>query len=189
MNAYNYLQQITAPLQSRWGGLSAREQRSVLLLGVLLGCVVFWRIAIAPAWNTLHSAQERRDEVMQQIQRMQTLQRQAQALQGRQVLSREQALRSLQSLSASAGAGVQLTLQGEHVSVQIKAVRAQALATWLSQARSQAQALPLEVHLTRVAPAASNTNNPAVGAPNAAAVQAAPLWDGSLLLKLPGAAP
>ena len=79
-------------------------------------------------------------------------------------------------------------------------MRAQTLAAWLSQARTQAQALPVEVHLTRAAsntanatPAATasaTTSGPVAGAPNApGAANPAPAWDGSLLLKLPTAAP
>jgi general secretion pathway protein M len=65
---------------------------------------------------------------------------------------------------------VQMQPQGERVTVQLKAVPATALAQWLSQAREQAQALPLEAHLTRSA----NANN-------ASAI----MWDGSMVLRLP----
>lgn len=191
---------LTSQLLSRWGALSAREQRGLLLLGVMLGLVVFWSVAIAPAWHTLRQAPARRAEVTQQTSQMQALQRQAQALQGRQAVSRDQAIRTLQNLSTSAGAGMQLSLQGELVAVQLKGVRAQTLAAWLAQARTQAQALPVEVHLTRAvsntanaaptAPASANAGGPIAGALNApGAANPAPAWDGSLLLKLPTAAP
>jgi general secretion pathway protein M len=191
---------LSSQLLSRWSTLSAREQRGLLLLGLLLGLVVFWSVAIAPAWQTLRQAPARRAEVTQQTSQMQALQRQAQALQGRQVLSRDQAVRTLQSLSTSAGAGLQLSLQGEFVAVQLKGVRAQTLAAWLAQARTQSQALPVEVHLTRAlpntatatptAPASANAGGPMAGALNApGAANPAPAWDGSLLLKLPTAAP
>lgn len=178
-------------LLNRWRALSAREQRSVLVLSLLLGLVVFWRVAIAPAWNTLRHSEARRAEVLQQTSQMHELQRQAQTLQGRQTLSRDQAMRTLQSLSTSAGAGLQLSMQGELVAVQLKGVRAQTLATWLNQARSQAQALPVEVHLTRSAasnPALATLNTPALaGASGTNASSPAPAWDGSILLKLPAA--
>lgn len=182
MNAFaQRTQALKTSLSARWRLLSPREQQSLSLLGWLLSAAVFWSLAIAPAWNTLRHSQQRRDDVMQQSLRMQTLQGQAQALQTRQVLSREQALRTLQSLSATAGTGIQLTVQSEHVSVQLKAVSAQTLLTWMSQVRHQAQALPLEAHLTRTVPNLSAgvtgaTQNPAT------------TWDGNLLLKLPSAA-
>jgi general secretion pathway protein M len=61
--------------------------------------------------------------------------------------------------------------------VQLKAVPAPALANWLTQARSQAQALPVEAHLTR------NTTSTASTTPvsNANGV----VWDGNLVLSLP----
>ena len=174
MSEHTQTPPLKVRLLSRWSALSAREQRSALLLSLLLGLAVFWRVAITPAWDILRHSDTRRAEVMQQTSQMHALQRQAQALQGREALSRDQAIRTLQSLSTSAGTGLQLTLQGEFVAVQVKAVRAQTLAAWLSQARTQAQALPVEVHLTRTAP--NSAANPT------------PAWDGSLLLKLPVAA-
>jgi general secretion pathway protein M len=105
---------------------------------------------------------------------MLALQTQAQALQTRVPLSRDEALRQLQSLTPNAQ--IQLNVQGERVSVQLKAVPAATLAQWLSQARSQAQALPVEAHLTRSN--ASGTNpNPNPNAPVT--------WDGNLVLSLP----
>ncbi len=191
---------LQAQLLSRWHALSAREQHSMQLLGLLLGLAVFWSLAIAPAWNTLRHSEARRADLMQQTSQMLALQRQAQALQSRQALSREQAMRTLQSLSTSAGTGMQLSLQGDGVLVQLKAVRAHTLANWLSQARTQAQALPVEVHLSRTVPNAapvtlngvasaisSGTVGAALAAPGAS--NPAPTWDGSLLLKLPAAAP
>jgi general secretion pathway protein M len=113
---------------------------------------------------------------------MLALQTQAQALQARTPLSRDEALRTLQGLTPAPQ--IQLNVQGDRISVQLKAVPAPTLANWLTQARTQAQALPVEAHLTRSsAPASNNASAPAA---NAAVV-----WDGNLLLRLPnrGAAP
>ncbi len=147
----------------RWQALSPREQRGLSLLGALLAVLLFWLIAIAPALNTLRDSDHRRAQIGQQHAHMLALQAQAQALQTRTPISREEALRNLQGLTP--GAQIQLNVQGDRVMVQLKAVPAAALASWLTQARSQAQALPVEAHLTR-----SNT---------------AMTWDGSLVLSLP----
>ncbi len=147
----------------RWQALSPREQRGLSLLGALLAVLLFWLIAIAPALNTLRDSDHRRAQIGQQHAHMLALQAQAQALQTRTPISREEALRTLQGLTP--GAQMQLNVQGDRVMVQLKAVPAAALASWLTQARSQAQALPVEAHLTR-----SNT---------------AMTWDGSLVLSLP----
>jgi general secretion pathway protein M len=155
-----------ARVSSRWQALSPREQRGLSLLGVLLAVLLFWSVAIAPALNTLRDSDNRRAQIGQQQAHMLALQNQAQALQTLTPLSRDEALRSLQSLSA--GSQIQLNVQGERVSVQLKALPAPILANWLTQARTQAQALPVEAQLTR-----NLTSNTTV------------LWDGSLVLSLP----
>jgi general secretion pathway protein M len=162
---------------ARWQALSPSEQRWISALGALLAVLLFWSIAIAPALNTLHDSDNRRTQIDQQQAHMLALQNQAQALQARAPLSRDEALRNLQGLTP--GPQIQLNVQGERVSVQLKAVPATTLANWLAQARSQAQALPVEAHLTRGnGPVANNASAPAT--PNSAVV-----WDGNLVLSLP----
>jgi general secretion pathway protein M len=117
--------------------------------------------------QTLRDSVTRRAQISTQQGRMLALQAQAQALQQRTPMSRDEALRTLQSLSANPT--VQLTVQGDRVSVQLKAVSATSLATWLAQVRNQAQTLPVEAHVTRDADA---------GKPAAT-------WSGSLVLRLP----
>lgn len=170
---------LRARTQARWQALSPREQRGISVLGALLGMLLFWSIAIAPALNTLRDSDNRRAQIGQQQAHMLALQNQAQALQTRTPLSRDEALRNLQSLSA--GSQIQMNVQGDRVSVQLKAVPAPTLANWLAQARSQAQALPVEAHLTRSnATSASNSANTAANSTVA--------WDGSLVLNLPNRA-
>lgn len=166
-------------LRVRWQALSPREQRGVSVLGVLVGIVLFWSIAIAPALNTLRDSDNRRAQIGQQQAHMLALQAQAKALQTRTPLSRDEALRTLQGLTPNAQ--IQLNVQGDRVAVQLKAVSAPTLANWLAQVRSQAQALPVEAHLTR-----SNTTGTAP-----AATSPVVAWDGSLVLRLPtrGTAP
>ena len=158
------LTQLRTQALARWQALSPREQRGVSVLGALLAVLLFWSIAIAPALNTLRDSDNRRAHIGQQQAHMLALQSQAQALQARTPLSRDEALRTLQGLTP--GPQIQLNVQGERISVQLKAVPAPTLANWLTQARTQAQALPVEAHLTRSSAPASN-------------------WDGSLVLSLP----
>lgn len=151
--------------RARWQALSPRERRSLTLLLALLGALVFWFVAIAPALNTLRDSAQRRTQLAQQQSHMLALQAQAQALTTRSPLSRDAALRSLQGLTP--GPQIQLTPQGDRVTAQFKAVPAATLASWLAQARTQAQVLPVEVHLTR-----GNASDKVI-------------WDGSLVLSLP----
>ena len=167
------LAQLRTQAQARWQALSLREQRSVSVLGALLGVLLFGSIAIAPALSTLRDSDNRRTQIEQQHAHMLTLQQQAKALQTRTPLSHDEALRSLQSLTPAAH--IQLNVQGERVTAQLKSVPAATLADWLAQARDQAQALPIEAHLTR----GDTTASPEV------------TWDGNMVLTLPnrGATP
>jgi len=160
-------------LRARWQALSPREQRGVSVLGALVGVLLFWSIAIAPALNTLRDSDNRRAQIGQQQAHMLALQAQAKALQTRTPLSRDEALRTLQGLTPNAQ--IQLNVQGDRVAVQLKAVSAPTLANWLAQVRSQAQTLPVEAHLTR-----SNTTGTAP-----AATSPVVAWDGSMVLRLP----
>ena len=163
------LTSLRAQAASRWQALSPREQRGVSVLAALLAVLLFWSIAIAPALNTLRDSDNRRAQISQQQAHMLAMQAQAQALQTRTPLARDEALRNLQGLTP--GALMQLQVQGDRVTVQLKTVPATTLAIWLAQARSQAQALPVEAHLTR-GNATSTVSNTVV-------------WDGSLVLSLP----
>jgi len=166
------LTQLRAHALARWQTWPPREQRGVVILGALLAVLLFWSIAIAPALNTLRDSDHRRAHIGQQQAHMMALQNQAQALQARTPLSRDDALRTLQGLTPTPQ--IQLHVQGERISVQLKAVPAPTLANWLTQARRQAQALPVEAHLTRSSAAAANS---------------AVVWDGSMVLSLPNRGP
>jgi len=159
---------IRAALATRWAQLSPREQRALTWLGALLALLLCWRLAVAPALDTLRSSEAQRKQLTQQLAQMQALQAQTLVLQQRPVLSRDEALRTLQGLSQPLGKQLELTVQGERVSAQLKAIPAQALAQWLTQARTQAQVQPLEAHWVR---------------------QSGTQWDGTLVLRLPSAKP
>lgn len=159
-------------LRARWQDFTPREQRSVSLLASALGLLLVWFVAIAPALTTLQESSLRRDQVTQQHAHLLGMQAKALALQKQTPLTRDEALRRLQSITALPG--MQLNVQAERVSVQLKGVPAPTLAQWLAQARTQAQALPLEAHLTRSANGANNAN-----------LSAAVAWDGQLVMRLP----
>lgn len=170
--------QLREALQNRWQALSVREQRGLRWLGGVVLFALAWQVLVAPAQHKLREADAQRQRVAQQHAHMLALQAQAQALQQRTALSREAASKALQGLSAVAG--LQLNPQGERVVVSLKAVPATALSNWLAQARTQAQSLPGEVHLTRSTPAAN-----ALPATANATEPSATLWDGTLVLVLP----
>lgn len=169
---------MKAQLLARWQAFSPRDQRVLSALAGVIGLLVFISLAVTPALHTLRDSDHRRGQIAQQQAQMLALQAQAQALQTRTVLSRDEALRQLQSITPNKY--MQLQAQGTRVSVQLKAMPAADLALWLAQARQQAQTLPTEAHLTRIAPSTTATTT-----------TAAVVWDGNLVLSLPnrGAAP
>jgi len=174
--------------QSRWQGLSARERLLVSVFFGLFGIWLFVSIAISPAMRTLNSAQQQRAEVAQQVVQMRALQQRAQELQKTKPLSRDESLRSLQSITSPGNPALQMTVQGDRVMVQLKNLSASQLATWLAQARSNAQALPDEVHISRFA--TSSVSSSSVSAlsgvnANGNTANATAAWDGQIILRLP----
>ena len=175
--------------QSRWQGLNARERLLVSVFFGLFGIWLFVSIAISPAMRTLNSAQQQRAEVAQQVVQMRALQQRAQELQKTKPLSRDESLRSLQSITPTGNPALQMTMQGDRVMVQLKNLSASQLATWLAQARSNAQALPDEVHISRSATSSvsSSSSLSALSGVNANGntANATAAWDGQIILRLP----
>jgi general secretion pathway protein M len=179
-----YGQQLWATYgQARWQGLSARERLLVSVLIGLFGVWLFVSIAISPALRTLNASESQRSEVAQQVVQMGALQQRAQELQKTKPLSRDESLRNLQSITPSGNPALKMTIQGDRVLVQLKNLSASQLATWLAQARSNAQALPDEVHISRSTSTSVNALsgiNATSNSPNATTA-----WDGQIVLRLP----
>jgi general secretion pathway protein M len=168
---------------ARWQGLSVRERFLVRVFLGLFGVWLFVSIAIAPALRTLNSAEKQRAEVAQQAASLRALQQRAQELQKTLPLSREESLKYLQSFTPTGNPALQMTVQGDRVLVNLKNLSASQLAAWLAQARSIAQALPDEVHITRSA--SSGLNASASVNPSNTATTASTAWDGQMILRLP----
>ncbi len=150
-------------LQNRWRSVSPREQRWVLLAGGLTGLALLWWLALAPALAVLRAAPAQHLALDAQLQHMQRLQAQAKVLQAQPVLSADEARQALEAAAVPLASGVQMTTQGDRVTVTLKAVSASDLAQWLATVRQNAHTAPVEAHLVR---------NPAGS------------WDGTLVLNL-----
>ena len=175
--------------QSRWQGLNARERLLVSVLLGLFGVWLFVSIAISPALRTLNASESQRAEVAQKVVQMRALQQRAQELQKTKPLSRDESIRSLQSITPTGNPALQMTIQGDRVMVQLKNLSASQLATWLAQARNNAQALPDEVHISRSVTSSvnSSTSLSALSGVNANGntANATAAWDGQIILRLP----
>jgi general secretion pathway protein M len=156
---------MSAPLRARWAALAPREKFMVAGAAAVVGLALVWWIAFAPALSVLRQADAQHQALDAQLQQMQRLQAQAQALQALPRQSHEEALRLLElAIRQQLGASARYSIANDRVTVTLAAVRSDMLAQWLSQARVNARALPLEARLQR---------------------NAAGLWDGTLVLGLP----
>ena len=159
-------------LRAAWQQRPARERRLLLAGGVFLALLAVWQWGIAPAVSVWREAPARQARLEAQTRQMLQLQAEAQRLQAPSHMGRAQALERLQaSADRLLGPGAQLREQGEQLQVTLLATPAPALAQWLALAREQAQALPVHTQLKQ--------------APRQANGPTDPLWQGSLVLRLP----
>ena len=151
-------------LRRAWDKLPLRERRLVALASALVLLALVWAVCIAPAVKTLAAAPAQLEKLDAQLQSMVKLAAQAKGLQNRPAVSRDDALRTLESsLQQRLGTSAQLSVAGERVSVVLKGAAPDALAQWLSQARVTSRAVATQARLTR-----------GVGG-----------WDGTLVFELP----
>ncbi|MDM0075900.1 type II secretion system protein GspM [Variovorax sp. J2P1-59] len=182
------LQSLQARRQAWWLALEPREQRMVAIAGTLVVLALFWWLALAPALRTLSSAPAEHAQLDAQLQRMTSLQTQAKALQSQPRANREDAMRGLEtSVRQNLGPNAQMQAAGagEGVTIALRAAPADALAQWFGQARSNARAVPREVHLTRSTQ--STTPSPS-SAPSGTATtgdSSRVRWDGTVVMSLP----
>lgn len=125
----------------------------MLIAGVLIALTLLWAVAVAPAWRTLSRASQEHARLDAQLEQMLTLQQQARTLKALPRIDRQQAIRALES-SVQSSFGAQAQTQrsaGDAINVSLRGVPAEQLATWLTQARVNARAVPREMRLTRSA--------------------------------------
>ena len=161
--------EILAPLQTRWTALDSRERTLVITAASVVGVALLWWVGVSPALNTLRQADAQQRALAAQVQKMQSLQAQAQAIQSQPKISRDDAMRALESSVKGLGPTAQLNVAGDRATVTLRNTAADVLARWLSQARVNARAIPSEARLTR---SAASPAGPAA-------------WDGTLVLSLP----
>ncbi len=156
------------PLGTQWSRIAPREKKLIGLAAGLLLAALLWLLILAPALATLRSAEAQNTALDAQLQRMQALKDEAQALQKQPPLGFDDALRALTSATRqSLGASAQLNITGDRATITLKAASADALAEWLAQARVNARSVPLEARLVRAT------------TPQAAS------WSGVLIMALP----
>lgn len=161
------LQALRAPVQARWAQGSPREQRLVRGALALLAAAALWFVALNPALRTLRAAQSQGPQLRAQMQQMLQLQDQAQALQTQAGPALPDAKGMLEASLPTLGAQAHISLTGDRATVTLEGSSADALAQWLIQARLNAHARPLELHLS----------------------QSQGLWKGSIVLQVASPSP
>ena len=152
-------------LKLQWARLAPRERRLAAGAAGLVAVALLWWLALAPPLAVVRTAETQHRSLDAQVQRMVGLQAQAQALQSQPRQTAEEASRLLEAtVRQQLGTTARLSISGERVTVTLGGTSPEALAQWLTQARTNARVLPVEARLAR---------NPAG------------LWDGTLVLALP----
>jgi general secretion pathway protein M len=136
-------------LRQRWQALQARERRLVAIAAAVVGLALFWQLAWAPAWAVWRAAPAQRVQVQRQLQQMQALQAQAQALQSQPAMQPEAARHAVQEALKPLGAVARLTDLPDRATVMLRGADAAALARLLTTVRDNAHLTPSMARLQR----------------------------------------
>ena len=157
-----------APLRARWAGLPGREKNGLRLAGLLVLAFLLWQFSVGPSLATLRTADTQSRVLGAQLQTMQAMQLQAQAVQKQPPLGFDEAVRALTAATKQTlGAGTQVLLAGDRANITVKDASPEALAEWLAQARLNARSALIEARLVR------------------ASTPGGPVWNGVLVMGLP----
>lgn len=155
-------------MRAQWARLPGREKNSIRLAGLLALGFVLWQFSIAPSLATLRTADAQARSLGLQMQAMQAMQRQAQAVSKQPALGFDEAVRALTAATRQTlGAGAQMVVSNDRASVTVKDASPDALAEWLAQARLNARSALVEARLVR------------------GTAPAGPVWNGVLVVGLP----
>lgn len=144
---------------------SRRERWLLLAAALLLGMALLLRLGVWPAWRSLQSAPQEHARLEDQWQRMRALQAQSARLliQPRRSFSDSE----LRSSLAPLGQAARLEVSGERAQLVLDQAPADAVATWLVQARARVGVRVREARLQR------------------GLHEGQTVWSGTLLLDLP----
>ena len=133
--------------RARWAAMAPRERQLVLAAAWLTGLVLLVMIGIRPALRTLQQTPAQLAEVNAQLEQMNRLASEAQALRQLPPVPPVQSQAALEAATERLGESARLSMQGDRVTVVFKAVPGGALLDWLIEVRSSARVRPLEADL------------------------------------------
>jgi general secretion pathway protein M len=149
-----------------------RERQLLILAGVLIVLAVVWWVAIAPALQTYRISGAAHAKLDAELAKMQAMALEAKQIKDLPIPSNQAAQAWLDESIKKLGKAT-LVVQGTRAQISFAGARAEALATWLAQARTAAQLLPVQANWRRAATATGTSTNPDT------------LWDGMMVLELP----
>lgn len=158
-----------AALRQAWAQRSPREQQLLRTCAAVLVLVSLWSTALTPALRTWQEAPSKQAHLDAQSQSMRQLQAQEKKFQKTNPITRSESVQWIEKSLADLGPGAKIILQGERATLSLNAAPADALARWLSLARENALALPVQAQLQQSKAPAPNEV----------------VWRGTLLLRLP----
>jgi general secretion pathway protein M len=148
----------TANLRLWWGQRSHKEKWALKLAVAVLAGYLVWALALAPALRTLRGYEVSRFKLDADLQTMQGLQAQAQALQSMPRLSQLTATQALRdSVQNAFGKNADFSANGANATVTLRSVPADTLAQWLLSARTQALSAPIQARLSNTTSGWSGT--------------------------------
>lgn len=135
-------------LATAWAQRQPREKR-LLLAAAAVVVVALVYLAIAPAVRTLKATPTQLAALETQLQTMQRLADEAQALRGKPAVPMEQGRVALQASATRLGDKARMSLQGERAVLTLTGLPADQLTSWLAEARINARARVVESQLQR----------------------------------------
>lgn len=133
-----------------WRVRTPRERQAVAVVVIVLGLFLVWTSLVAPALRTVREAPAQLDRLDAQLQQMQRIAAEGNALRGASRVSPSQATIALKAATDRLGDRARLVVQGDRATLTLTGgVDPAALRAWLVEARSGARARPVDAQLQR----------------------------------------
>jgi general secretion pathway protein M len=132
-----------------WQARAPREKQLIAAMAVAVGALLLWWIAIQPALRTLREAALEIERLEQQTQQVQLAAAEMQTLRSTSPVPVEQAMAALRAATTRLGDKAKISVQGERATLTFTGIPAEALGTWLSEARNAARARPIEAQMIK----------------------------------------
>lgn len=140
-----------------WRSRAPRERLMLTVMGAVLLFGLLWMLFVQPALRTLRETPAQLENLEVQLQQMQSLAAEAQALRGVAAVSTGQATTALRAATERLGDKGRLSLLGDRATLTLNGASPEALRGWLVEARSAARVRPIEAQLTRAGNGYSGT--------------------------------